>query len=200
VDVFFNNRLGAFEFDNVASATGTFNAGSTLDLVTADGVSNTVSLYIGNSDGTYKARTSYNIGGEASDVYVNDVDGDGNNDIVATNKTTGELTVLFGNGGGGFVDDIGLGDGTFKARVCYTQAGSPNDVVLHDFNGDGNLDVFSSFGAYVGISLGNGDGTLRAVSTSPLYGGSSSLSLGDMNGDDVLDSGDLLEDDWEIVE
>jgi hypothetical protein len=54
----------------VSLASGTFNAGSTRDIVTADGTSGTVSVYLGNSNGSYKSRVSYALGSNISDVNV----------------------------------------------------------------------------------------------------------------------------------
>jgi hypothetical protein len=138
---------------NQSVAAGDFNNDGNLDYVIASVGSGTVTIMLGNGDGTFTQGQTYPVGSYPDDVVVADLNGDGNLDIaVAASSGTG-VTVLLGNG-----------DGTF------TTAASPSvsfaaAIAVGDFNGDGipDLAVSNSANGYVvSIFLGNGDGTFAA--------------------------------------
>jgi len=98
-----------------------------------------VSVLLGNGDGTFQTGVTYNTGGfHADSVAVGDVNGDGKPDLVVTNEcasnscgTNGSVSVLLGNG-----------DGTFQSAVSYNSGGSlANYVAMADVSGDGKLDL-----------------------------------------------------------
>ncbi len=139
----------------------------------------TVSVLLGNGDGTFQPAVSYSSGGEnAESVAIADVNGDGKPDIVVANPcatsdcTSGSVGVLLGNG-----------DGTFQAAsiTVTPELISPyvGALVLADFNGDGKLDVASGAGDF--LLLGNGDGTFQPYLTLGATG--SGIAVGDFNGD-----------------
>src|SRR5262249_34396547 len=76
-----------------------------LDLVVANGNSNTVSVLVGNGDGTFQAKVDYPTGGAPFSLALADVTADGKPDLVVANLDS-TVSVLVGNG-----------DGTFKAKV-----------------------------------------------------------------------------------
>ncbi len=137
----------------------------------------TLSVLLGNGDGTFHSGATYSSGGTHTEsVAVADVNGDGKLDIVATNGDSGTVAVLLGNG-----------DGTFQPVVTYDSGGStPFSVAVADVNGDGKPDlvVTNSFSDTVGVLLGNGDGTFQAVVTYD-SGGSYpfQVAVADVNGD-----------------
>jgi hypothetical protein len=61
---------------------------------------------------------------------------------------------------------LGNGDGTFQPEVFLATNLEANDVVLGDFNGDGNLDLVIVNGSQIPYTfstfMGNGDGTFQA--------------------------------------
>jgi hypothetical protein len=69
---------------------------------------NSVSVLLGNGDGTLQAAVNYPVGGGAVFVVVDDLNGDANPDVVATNNSDNTVSVLLGNG-----------DGTLQARNNY---------------------------------------------------------------------------------
>jgi len=82
-----------------------------------------VSVALGNGDGTFGTPVSYPVNGAGS-IAIGDVNGDGNEDIVVE---TG--SILFGDGKGGF-----------PTRRDYL-FGCCGPVILTDFDGDGKIDV-----------------------------------------------------------
>jgi hypothetical protein len=80
---------------------------------------------------------------------VGDFNRDGNLDLAVTNDGSNNVSVLLGNGNGGF------GTATnFPADM------NPDSVAVGDFNRDGNLDLaIANFGSRnVSVLLGNGNG------------------------------------------
>lgn len=105
----------------------------------------------GNGDGTFPGSFDpalvwygMNIGNAPASLVRGDFDGDGNLDIVTANWNSSNISVLYGNG-----------DGTFLQAGEEPSTGSyPSDIVAGDFNGDGLLDVsVVNFGYPSGIDL-----------------------------------------------
>ena len=135
----------------------------------------TVSVLLGNGDGTFHAAQTYASGGLTLSVAIGDVNADGHLDVLVANGNAG---VLLGNG-----------DGTLQAGRNYTLPSSPLFAVA-DVNGDGKPDLIAAYcndsncTGYAGVLLGNGDGTFQPAQTFSL--GSTypaSIAVADVNGD-----------------
>ena len=160
---------------------GDFNGDGKLDFAVANGTpTGTVSVLLGNGDGTVRPHVDYPTGGSFPlGVAVGDFNRDGKLDLAVTNEGDNTVGVLLGNG-----------DGTFRAAVSYGTGGdSPYAVAVGDLNRDGNLDlvVTNRYSNNVSVLLGNGDGTFQpavnyAAGTQPV-----SIAVGDFNGDGKLD-------------
>src|SRR5205823_3184337 len=100
--------------------------------------------------------------------------------LALTSQAIGAVSILFGNGAGGFPGSISvaLGAGT-----------NPQFVAVADFNGDGNLDlVIANQGSNnVSILLGNGVGKFSGPANFAVETDPSSLAIADFNGDGNLD-------------
>jgi hypothetical protein len=157
-------------------ATSDVNADGKLDLVVAN-AGGTVSVLLGNGDGTFRSAVSYNAGTSPLGVAVGDFNGDGKLDLVVANAG-GTVSVLLGNG-----------DGTFQAGVNYAAGLSPQSVAVGDFNSDGKLDlvVVNQQSDDVSILLGNGDGTFEAALDYSAGSQPVSVAVGDFNADGKLD-------------
>jgi hypothetical protein len=170
----------------------------------SQGTTGTVSVLLGNGDGTFKPAVSYGSGGyQATSVAVADVNGDGKPDLLVANSCAtncssavdGTVAVLFGNG-----------DGTFQAAVSYDSGGiGSTSVAVADVNGDHKPDLLvanncgagcSSPKGSVGVLLGNGDGTFQAaVSYASGASAASFVTAADVNGDgkpDILVANECL--------
>jgi len=113
--------------------TADFNNDGNLDVAVInynDAVTNTVSVFLGNGDGTLKPYVQFDVGQSPSQMATSDLDGDGKLDLLVINEQGNPtLSVLFGNG-----------DGTFQPQVVFPLQGYAA-IVPGDFNGDGRLDL-----------------------------------------------------------
>jgi hypothetical protein len=166
-----------------AVATGDFNSDGKPDLAVANSGDTSgnddgsVSILLGNGDGTFQPANNIAAGKNPGSIAVGDFNGDNRLDVVVT---TGNHTVsvLLGNG-----------DGTFQTHVDYATGIGPNSVATGDFNGDGRLDlvVANSGSGSVSVLLGNGDGTFRPHVDYSGTGRVISVAVADFNGDGRVD-------------
>jgi hypothetical protein len=67
------------------------------DLVVANFSSNSVSVLLGNGNGTFQSAVNFGVGSGAISVAVADVNGDGRPDLVVANYHSNTVSVLLGN-------------------------------------------------------------------------------------------------------
>jgi hypothetical protein len=172
----------------VSLAVGDLNGDGKPDLVVTNyvcsgapcyvGSGQTVSVLLGNGDGSFGARTDYGTGSQPRSVALGDLNGDGRLDLVVANQGSNTVSVLLGNG-----------DGSFGARTDYGTGVQPYSVAIGDLNGDSKPDVVvaNSGSNTVSVLLGVGDGGL-GVKTDYVCGGyPTSVAIGDLNGDGIPD-------------
>ena len=175
-------------------AVGDFNLDGASDLAVINGgTQDSVSILLGNGDGTLQGAVVYASGGAfANGAAVADLNGDGAPDLAVVNSCA-TYTNLACSQSGSVAVLLGNGDGTFQAPVAYGSGGNqPNSVATADFDGDGMPDLAvgnigptgGGAGSVLGLLPGNGDGTF-APATSFIAGGSSAafVSVADFNGD-----------------
>jgi hypothetical protein len=137
-----------------AMVAADFNNDTVLDLAVVSINNSTVSVLLGNGDGTFRAALTSATGDQPVSLAVGDLDGDGNLDLATANFN--DVSVLLGDGEGTFTPASGRG---------ITTGASPQSVAMGDFNGDGLLDLGVSSYDYTGrfanatVLLGNGDGS-----------------------------------------
>ncbi|HKS72137.1 MAG TPA: VCBS repeat-containing protein [Terriglobales bacterium] len=173
-------------YGTVDLAAGDFDNDGNLDLLAVGFFSpgNSVSLFLGNGDGTFRLATSTNTSLALYSVAVGDFDEDGNLDAVVSTYNAKSIGVIFGNG-----------DGTLSGPLRYPNGGrNPWKVRIADFNRDGHLDIsIVNSGSYllvptVSIHLGNGDGTFTPAGNFTTKGSEAfSQAIGDFNEDGIPD-------------
>jgi hypothetical protein len=174
----------------VAQVVGDFNGDGHADLVVANQNANTVSVLLGNGDGTFRPKTDYATGSTPIGVAAGDFNGDGKLDVAVANFGANSVSVLLGNG-----------DGTFRPKTDIALTTTPVSLTVGDLNGDGKLDLMVATedlsNDYVNVLKGNGDGTFQAPSISISDSAPKGIALtlepfstintGDFNGDGKLD-------------
>jgi hypothetical protein len=131
----------------------------------------------------FLAPVSYPVGSNPDAMVVGDFKNDGIADLVVTNYTSGNVSVL-----------LGKGDGTFQPAQNYVVGAGPVSVAVGDFNGDGKLDIVTAnANGTVSVLLGKGDGTFQTAlnyvlpAEAGLTQSPVSLAVGDFNKDGKLD-------------
>jgi hypothetical protein len=167
-------------------ATGDFTGDAKLDLVVANEYSGSISILLGNGDGTFRPLQQYSLGANTypSSMVVGDFNGDGRLDLAIV--ISGGVSVLLGNG-----------DGTFQPQVQYAagtgREGDSRGIVAGDFTGSGHLDLAVAYYGSppdpggVDVLLGNGDGTFQPAVQYAAGSGPLGIVAGDFNGDGHLD-------------
>lgn len=110
-------------------------------------------VFAPNAFGGFVAPVQYGVGTNPQEVVTGDLNGDGFSDLVASNYSNNNVSVL-----------INDGDGTFAAKVDYPAGADPDSVTMGDVNADSfpDLAVPNINSATVSILLNDGDGTFGA--------------------------------------
>ena len=170
----------AFHFnrDPAAVAVADFTASGNQDLVVSDDIGQTLTVLLGNGDGTFRTAGSL-PGGGAPALATGAFSRDGIPDIVQ--GTNGGVRLFLGNG-----------DGTFRpgAVIPRFSQGETSSIAVGDFEGNGKLDLIvtateEGLATPVFELKGNGDGTFQT----PIDLGFTATSAvaGDVNNDGKLD-------------
>ena len=95
---------------------GDFTGDGRLDLAVANAGDGTVSVLLGNGDGTFQPQVTYAVGSGPDAIVAGDFTGDGRIDLaVANGRCDDTVSVLLGNG-----------DGTFQPQVTYAVGSGPD--------------------------------------------------------------------------
>ena len=126
-------------------------------------------------------RVDLVVGSGPNDVAIGDVNGDGKLDLVVANFNSNTVSVLLGNGAGGF-----------GAKTDFIVGAGPAQVGIADISGDGKPDlVVANFNSNtVSVLLGNGTGGFGAKTDFVTGGNPSGVAIGDVNGDRTVNNTD----------
>jgi large repetitive protein len=172
-----------------AIVAGNFTDGGHLDLAVASPLSNTVTILLGNGDGTFQALAPIPLPGffaSSLTLTAGDFTGNGITDLAAASSEPfggNMISVLLGNG-----------DGTFQVASEMATSNSPTAIVAGNFTNNGIVDLATADANGDGsddysVYLGNGDGTFQAPISAALNGSGypTAMVTGDFTGDGETD-------------
>jgi hypothetical protein len=160
-------------------ATGDFNGDGILDLAVANDGTDTVSVLLGNGDGTFGNKTDYTVGSGPICILAADLNNDGVLDLATTAQNSLVADVLFGDGHGGF-----------GAAQSYPVGPNPNSIAAGDLNGDGwpDLAVTNYSGdTTVTVLINQGDGTFQPLPGMSALTGAIFVAIADFDHDCTAD-------------
>jgi hypothetical protein len=160
IAVLLGNAGGAFEaavqYTTSASgfctkpALGLMDGDSILDLVTANGTNNSVSVLLGNGAGGFGAARRISAGSNNTEVGLADFDGDGKLDAAVGAYNSSMVVILQGDGLGGL-----------RVLKSIAVGSKPSMIAVTDVNQDGRADIvtansYAAPGLSVILSYGHG--------------------------------------------
>ena len=155
---------------------GDMNLDGKADIATANSTysvlqSNSVSILLGNGDGTFQPQQVFAASPVPVSVTQGDLNGDGNPDLVVANTDSSINTISI---------YLGNGDGTFRTAQAYSTGLAPYTPVVGDLNGDGRLDIVvpnsysdgppNSYVDNVSVFLNTGNGSFTGQTTTVRVG------------------------------
>jgi len=174
-------RTGEGLIATYGGTTNDLDGDGSPDLVMVNEVANDIRTFLNDGCGGYGAVRLFPIpaGSIPSPNEGADFNGDGRFDLVTSNAGGGTITVLLGDGTGGYLP-----------HTTYPTGNNPKQVVVLDLEGDGDLDlvVASRGGNNLALHRGNGDGTFQPASFFEGGGtGETGLVAADANNDGWTD-------------
>ena len=154
-----------------------------LDIVSASGLDDTIAWYEndGNANPSWTAADIATNADGARDVYVADMDGDGDLDIISTSLYDNTIA---------WYENDGAADPSWTAQDISTNAGTPIQLEAADVDGDGDMDILTaSWDDSVSWWENNGaaNPTWTEVAVSDDIVGRRGVTSGDLDGDGDLD-------------
>ena len=155
-----------------------------LDIVSVNSKLNSITVLMGQSDGTFANQTMYSTGNDSHPFAgaSADLNNDGRLDLITANEGTDSIGVLFG-----------FNYTTFRSPVSYSSNDSfrPFGIAASDFNNDGFQDIATAFNGNgkIGIYLGCGNGSFILTITYSIGDNARPWSIiaSDLNNDDRVD-------------
>ncbi len=162
-----------------AMASGDFDQDGRADVVVANTLEGSVSVFFGQPGGGLGGRVDYGTGAAARAVAVGHLNADNAIDCAVANFSGNSVTLYFNDGMGTFID-----------RLDRTTGGTPVGIAIGDLTGDGRSDIVTVAhnDSQVWLILQNSiGGFLHGSLSQATLSLPEDVALGDMNLDGRLD-------------
>src|SRR5215212_1844745 len=116
--------------------------------------------------------------GEPWFAAIADLNGDGKEEIVATHHEQSAMTVMIGDGRGGFTEANGS---------PFDFGGSVFQLIIADVDRDAMMDVVATSGGSIRVLRGDGRGAFKPAASIPVGPGAWRMAAADLNGDGTID-------------
>lgn len=157
--------------------TGDFNHDTFTDLITTNISSNTLSILLGNGDGSFSDQTQIKVCLEPRTLVMADFNHDTHADIVLACSGGDEIAFL-----------MGRGNGKFEEGPHYPVHRTPVALAIEDLNGDGHPDVVVALrNDKIKVFLGTGTSEFHHGAQYTYGDTPTSVALSDLNGDGKVD-------------
>lgn len=157
--------------------TADLNHDANTDLVTTNISSNTLSILLGNGDGSFQEQMQVKVCQEPRTLALADFNRDTHSDVVLACSGGDEIALL-----------IGRGNGKFEDGPHYPVHRTPVALATDDLNGDGNPDVVVALrNDKIKIFLGTGTPEFTHGAQYQYGDTPTSVALADLNDDGKVD-------------
>ncbi|MBI2950898.1 VCBS repeat-containing protein [bacterium] len=155
-------------------AAADFDGDGDVDLVTANGSENTISVFLNGGRGTFFPAREQALRVGPRSIALADFNRDGRPDLAVADPAGDAVSIL-----------INRGEGLFFPDFPVSVPGGPTSAVAGDFNLDGANDfvVAAPGRSAVALVYGNGDGTFQPPVFSVFPEPPVALSMADLDGD-----------------
>jgi hypothetical protein len=164
-------------------AIADLNGDGSQDVVAGNDGSKSVSVLLGDGAGglVAAAKSPFPTGGaRPASVVVGHFNDDGKPDVAVVHQSSGDVSVMLGDGLGGLTRAPG--------SPASTHGFHPRPVAAGDFNSDGKLDLaVANESGNVVVLAGDGAGRLTHAGASPFGLTPAAMGAGDFNADGRLD-------------
>ena len=183
----FSNQITYLAADNsmpASVAVGDFNNDGRSDIIVANYMADTISLFLRHGNGAFSSAIIFSIDANSGpwSITIGDFNNDNRLDVAVANIWLGTLAVF-----------VGYGDGNFSNQMTYSIGSDsmPYSVAVADLNNDGHSDIaVANFGTNdVSIFMKEDDAnfTIQITLSTTIASHPQSVAVGDFNKDGRLD-------------
>jgi hypothetical protein len=141
-------------------------------------LSRALTLLLADGKGGFAPRQLPIRTGEPWFAAIADLNSDGRPEILATHHDINALTVMTGDGRGGFTEATGSPFDFGKSLLQF---------IIADVDHDGRTDVVGTSGDSIRVLLGDGRGAFKQAGTMLVGPGAWRIAAADLNGDSTVD-------------
>ncbi len=170
-------------------ASSDLNGDGKKDIVTANFLSQNISVLLGIGNGDFSPAVNYPAGTDPIDIIIDDFNGDSKPDVAVVNMSSDDLYIFPGTGSGG------LGTPINKPLPPNSY---PMGVTSGDVNNDGKRDIVVGHDMGISVFIGNGIGGFANSVVYPTSWSAAEVAVADLNSDGKADIVAATPANWSV--